>query len=61
MKFAVFCSFYRTFKQILGSKSEIVNKPIMQDDPQRRKPDITKAKQELGWGPVVSVLFVSVI
>ncbi len=39
----------------VGSNSKIVNKPIMEDDPQRRKPDISRAKATLGWEPVVSV------
>jgi dTDP-glucose 4,6-dehydratase len=36
---------------VTGSKSEIVRKPLPQDDPMRRKPDITKAKSLLGWEP----------
>ena len=35
------------------SKSEIVFKPLPQDDPQVRQPDITLAKSLLGWGPTV--------
>eukprot|EP00056_Hartaetosiga_gracilis_P016258 m.4480 g.4480 ORF g.4480 m.4480 type:complete len:453 (+) comp3899_c0_seq1:198-1556(+) len=34
---------------------DIVHKPATQDDPQRRKPDITRAKKQLGWEPVVKV------
>jgi dTDP-glucose 4,6-dehydratase len=43
-------------KEILalsGSKSEIQFKPLPQDDPKVRKPDITRAKQLLGWAPTV--------
>jgi dTDP-glucose 4,6-dehydratase len=36
-----------------GSKSEIVFKPLPQDDPQVRQPDITLAKSLLGWKPTV--------
>ncbi|MGH0191741.1 UNVERIFIED_CONTAM: hypothetical protein FKN15_072529 [Acipenser sinensis] len=36
-----------------GSRSQIQFLPEAQDDPQRRKPDITKAKMMLGWEPVV--------
>ena len=36
-----------------GSKSKIVFKPLPQDDPKQRKPDITKAKKILKWSPVV--------
>lgn len=38
-----------------GSASEIVHKPLPQDDPQRRRPDITKAMEVLGWSPRVSL------
>src|ERR1700733_4984852 len=37
------------------SKSKIVFKPLPQDDPKQRKPDITKAKKILGWSPKVSL------
>jgi len=36
--------------------SEIVYLPAVTDDPQRRKPDITRAKERLSWDPKVSVL-----
>jgi UDP-glucuronate decarboxylase len=36
-----------------GSKSQIVRKPLPQDDPKQRCPDITLAKKTLGWQPVV--------
>lgn len=38
---------------VTGSKSEIVFKPLPQDDPTRRRPDISKAKKLLGWEPKV--------
>jgi UDP-glucuronate decarboxylase len=34
-----------------GSRSAVVNMPLPEDDPQRRRPDITKAQQLLGWTP----------
>jgi len=37
-----------------GSKSGIVYQALPKDDPTRRRPDITRAKKELGWEPVVS-------
>jgi dTDP-glucose 4,6-dehydratase len=40
---------------VTASKSEIVFEPLPQDDPTRRKPDITKAKKLLGWEPKVSL------
>lgn len=36
-----------------GSKSRIIHVPLPQDDPVRRKPDITRAKKSLGWEPTV--------
>ena len=37
-----------------GTKSKITFQPMPPDDPRVRQPDITRAKQILGWGPVVS-------
>ncbi len=39
--------------RITGSKSRIVFKPLPQDDPKQRRPDITKAKRLLKWEPKV--------
>jgi len=36
-----------------GSRSKIVFKPLPQDDPKQRKPDITRAKKILQWEPQV--------
>lgn len=43
-------------KKLTNTKSEIVvtNKPV-EDDPKRRRPDLTKAKQLLQWSPTVSL------
>ncbi|MBS1586720.1 MAG: SDR family oxidoreductase [Bacteroidetes bacterium] len=38
---------------LTGSKSKIVFEPLPQDDPKQRQPDITKAKNILGWQPGV--------
>jgi len=38
---------------LTGSKSKIVFKPLPQDDPKQRQPDITKARNILGWEPKV--------
>jgi UDP-glucuronate decarboxylase len=38
-----------------GSRSKIVLKPLPSDDPTQRQPDITLAKQKLGWQPKVEV------
>ena len=40
---------------VTGSKSEIVLKPLPQDDPTRRRPDITKARTLLGWEPKIQL------
>jgi len=37
----------------VGSDAGIEHKPLPEDDPTRRKPDISLAKTELGWEPVV--------
>jgi UDP-glucuronate decarboxylase len=39
--------------QTTGSSSKIVAQPLPQDDPRKRKPDITLAKKYLGWEPRV--------
>ena len=39
--------------EMTGSKSELIRKPLPQDDPVMRKPDITVAKENLGWEPKV--------
>jgi len=36
-----------------GARSAIEHKPLPTDDPVRRKPDITRATERLGWGPKV--------
>jgi UDP-glucuronate decarboxylase len=38
--------------EITGSKSRIVHRPLPQDDPQQRQPDISKAESVLSWKPV---------
>lgn len=38
---------------LTGSKSRIVMAPLPPDDPRQRQPDITKAKELLGWSPQV--------
>ena len=37
--------------QLCGSSSEIVHRPLPVDDPERRRPDITLARDRLGWEP----------
>jgi len=42
-------------QQILGLPHSMIHKPLLRDDPTRRKPDIRKAKKLLKWQPVVSM------
>jgi dTDP-glucose 4,6-dehydratase len=42
-------------KRLTGTTSEIVFEALPVDDPQQRRPDITRAKQVLGWQPEVSL------
>ena len=44
-----------TIIRITGSKSKIVYKPLPQDDPSRRRPDIALARKTLGWSPKISL------
>jgi dTDP-glucose 4,6-dehydratase len=39
--------------QLTGSKSRIVSRPLPEDDPKVRQPDITRARTLLGWEPKV--------
>jgi len=45
--------FAETIRSLTGTKSEIVFKPLPEDDPKVRQPDITRAKDKLGWQPRV--------
>jgi UDP-glucuronate decarboxylase len=41
--------------QLTGSKSKLVFMPLPTDDPKQRQPDITLAKENLGWQPKVNL------
>ncbi|GCB34366.1 UDP-glucuronic acid decarboxylase family protein [Bacteroides faecalis] len=41
--------------QLVGSVSKIVFKPLPHDDPRQRQPDITLAKEKLGWQPTIEL------
>ena len=47
--------FARRILELTGSNSAIEFRPLPQDDPKRRQPDISKARQALGWAPQVSL------
>jgi len=44
-----------TIVDLCGSKSKVVYRPLPQDDPRQRQPDITLAKQRLDWEPKVDL------
>jgi len=39
--------------ELTGSSSELIENPLPSDDPKQRQPDITKARDVLGWQPAV--------
>ena len=41
--------------ELTGSSSKIVRRPLPTDDPTRRRPDITRARDWLGWEPTVQL------
>ncbi|RIJ31807.1 UDP-glucuronic acid decarboxylase family protein [Henriciella algicola] len=41
--------------EMTGTSSKLVQKPLPQDDPRKRKPDITRARDTLGWEPQVKL------
>jgi dTDP-glucose 4,6-dehydratase len=41
--------------EVTGSESKIIHKPLPQDDPTQRKPDISKAKRLLQWDPKIDL------
>ena len=42
-----------TVIDLTGSRSKIIHRPLPQDDPKQRQPNISKAQELLGWRPVV--------
>ena len=44
-----------TILKLTNSSSKIIFKPLPNDDPQQRKPDITKAKEKLNWEPKIDL------
>lgn len=41
--------------ELTGSKSQIVSMPLPSDDPKQRRPDITQAREILGWEPQIAL------
>ena len=46
--------FAKEILALTGNKVKIIFKPLPEDDPKQREPDITKAKKILGWEPKVN-------
>ena len=46
-------TFAEVIRDMVGADSEIVHTEAVEDDPKRRQPDISRAKSELGWEPLV--------
>ncbi len=44
-----------TIRRVTSSRSPIIFEPLPQDDPLQRKPDITKARELLGWEPKIAL------
>jgi nucleoside-diphosphate-sugar epimerase len=45
----------RKIIELTGSKSRIVYRPLPEDDPKVRQPDISRARALLGWEPKVGL------
>lgn len=43
---------------LVGGKSKVISTPAVEDDPQRRKPDITRAMTYLHWIPKVYLMII---
>ncbi|HAV53832.1 MAG TPA: NAD-dependent dehydratase, partial [Aequorivita sp.] len=46
--------FAKEIVKLTGTEQKIIFKPLPQDDPMQREPDISKAKEILGWQPKIS-------
>jgi UDP-glucuronate decarboxylase len=45
----------RAVIDLTGSRSKVVHRPLPEDDPRQRRPDISKAQESLGWQPRTSL------
>ncbi|MAN65824.1 UDP-glucuronic acid decarboxylase family protein [uncultured Hyphomonas sp.] len=41
--------------EMTGARSKLVHKPLPQDDPRQRQPDITRARETLDWAPTIAL------
>ena len=47
--------FAQALERVMGRKLDIIFKPLPQDDPRQRRPDIAKAREILGWEPKIDL------
>src|SRR5690606_21693598 len=47
--------FAEAVRRVAGSNNELAFQPLPKDDPTRRRPDITRAKELLDWAPRTSL------
>jgi UDP-glucuronate decarboxylase len=45
----------QAIRDLTGTRSELVHRPLPADDPRQRCPDITRAREQIGWTPNVGV------
>ena len=45
----------RLVRDLVGSASPIVHRPLPEDDPRRRRPDVGRARELLGWRPKIGL------
>lgn len=48
-------NFAECIRDKIGTELDIQFMPALKDDPKKRKPDITKAKEQIGWSPKFTV------
>jgi UDP-glucuronate decarboxylase len=42
-------------RALVGGEAAVVHRPLPQDDPRRRRPDIARARRILGWRPTTTL------
>lgn len=42
-------------RDLIGSRSELIHKPLPEDDPKQRQPDIRLAREQLDWEPIIAL------
>ena len=45
----------KTIQEMVNPNTDLIYQPLPQDDPKQRQPDITKAKNHLGWQPTIAL------